>query len=363
MAWVLAAFALLPATAQAHARAGSHPRPLLGIGDQKPDMFSDPRFAWLGVRHVRLVVSWDVMSVPWERAWTDQWLADAHADGTQPLVAFGHSWYGLNRRELPSVADYRRAFLAFRARYPWVRDYTPWNEANHCSQPTCHHPARAAAYFEVVHRACPACLVTAADVLDQPNMDGWLRQFLRALPHGSKPRLWGLHNYLDANRLRSTGTRRMLRTVRGTVWFTETGGVVHRHHYSNRIGFEESPQHAALATSWILRLADSLPRVRRVYLYQWDVTNADTAWDSGLIGPFGIRPAFDVLARARGRDPKKAPSGQKPAPPPQQQSPPPQQQSAPPPQQQSSPPPQQQSSPPPSSSPPPPSCFLNLLCT
>lgn len=349
---LVAALALLPAAA--------HARPLIGIGDQKPDMFSDPRFAWLGVHHVRLVVSWDVMSVPWERAWVDQWLAEARFDGAQPLVAFGHSWYALNRRELPALGAYRRAFLAFRARYPWVRDYTPWNEANHCSQPTCHHPARAAAYYEVVRNACRGCAVTAADVLDQPNMTQWLRDLLGALPRGAQPRLWGLHNYLDANRLRSTGTRRMLRAVRGQIWFTETGGVVHRHHYSNRIGFEESPRHAALATSWILRLADSQPRVRRVYLYQWDVTSEDTAWDSGLIGPLGVRPAFDVLARARGRDPRKAPSGQQSSPPPaQQQQQPPQQQSSPPPQQQP-PPPQQQ---PPPSSPPPPNCFLNLICS
>jgi hypothetical protein len=350
VAWIAAvvtvgALAVLP-TASA--------RPLIGIGDQKPDMFSDSRFAWLGLRHVRLVVSWDVLSVPWERAWADQWLAAARAEGAEPLVAFGHSWYGLNRRELPSVAAYRRAFHAFRARYPWVRDYTPWNEANHCSQPTCHHPARAAAYYEVVRSACAGCQITAADVLDQPNMADWLRAFMRALPHGARPGLWGLHNYLDANRLRSTGTRRMLRTVPGRVWFTETGGVVRRDHYSNRIGFQESPEHAALATSWILRLADSLPRVRRVYLYQWDVTSDDTTWDSGLIGPLGVRPAFEVLARARGRDPHSAPSGSQP-----QQSPPPPQQPSPPPQQ--SAPPQQSS--PPAQQPPPPNCFLNLICT
>ena len=45
---------------------------------------------------------------------------------------------------------------------------------------------------------------------------------------GEEPRYWGLHNYIDANRARTTGTRRMLHAVKGQVWFTETGGIVAR---------------------------------------------------------------------------------------------------------------------------------------
>ena len=46
--------------------------------------------------------------------------------------------------------------------------------------------------------------------------------------HEVEPRYWGMHNYIDANRLRTTGTRRMLRAVKGQIWFTETGGIVAR---------------------------------------------------------------------------------------------------------------------------------------
>ncbi len=35
-------------------------RPIIGIGDQKAQMFEDPRLKWLGVRHARLVVPWYV---------------------------------------------------------------------------------------------------------------------------------------------------------------------------------------------------------------------------------------------------------------------------------------------------------------
>jgi len=286
-------------SAQAH-------RAVLGIGDQKETMLLDPRFAWLGIGQARIVVSWDVMASPSERTWASAWLLQARRDGVQPLVAFGHAWSGAARRHLPSVREYRKAFAAFRRAYPWVRGFTPWNEANHCSQPTCHHPERAAAYFDVVRSACRACTVVAADVLDQRNMPAWLRRFVRAARH--RPTLWGLHNYLDANRLRSTGTDRLLHAVRGRVWITETGGVVRRNHYKGRISFPESAQHAATVTRYVLRLADSEPRIDRVYLYQWNADSLFEAWDSGLIDPFGQRrPAFAVVARFRGLDPMKAP--------------------------------------------------------
>jgi hypothetical protein len=323
------------------AAAPAHARALIGVGDQKLAMFSDPRFAWLHIARARLVVSWNVVRTPWERALVDDWLADARRAGVTPLIAFGHAWDAPHRATLPSVGAYRNAFARFRARYPWVRDYTPWNEANHCSQPTCHRPERAAAYYAALRRACASCEVVAADVLDQPNMVRWLHAFRRALPRHMTPRLWGLHNYLDANRLRSTGTRRLLRAVPGRVWFTETGGVVSRRHYRDKIAFPESPAHAAQATAWILALADREPRVRRVYLYQWNASASAQAWDSGLIGPLGdARPAFAVLARARGRDPDRAPGYHpaNPAPPPPNEEPPPTS-SAPPPAQPSAPPP------------------------
>ena len=33
----------------------------IGIADQKPDMFSDPRFLSTGLRHARIAVGWDAM--------------------------------------------------------------------------------------------------------------------------------------------------------------------------------------------------------------------------------------------------------------------------------------------------------------
>ena len=343
----------------------AHARALVGMGDQKPEMFTDPRFRWLGVREARIVVSWNVMRSKSERAWAANWLEQARLAKVDPLVSFGHEWSGRQRKVLPSVKAYGVAFARFRRAFPWVRTYTAWNEANHCSQPTCHNPERAAAYYDLIRDACPRCQVVAGDVLDQNNMIPWLRRFQRAAHH--KPTLWGLHNYLDANRLRTTGTRKLLRAVKGRVWITETGGLVRRKHYRAQIAFPESPEHAGKVTRFVLRFADSHARIRRVYIYQWNANSLFQTWDSGLIDPFGQRrPAFIELAHHFGRNPARAPKDPPfvattappppgPAGPGAEEKPAQQQQSSPPPQQ--SPPPQ---APPPP--PPPPSCAPLPVC-
>ena len=98
-------------------------------------------------------------------------------------------------------------------------------------------------------------------------MPAWVKAFRRRAS-GSRL-IWGLHNYIDANRFRTRGTLSLLRAVTGTVWFTETGGLVERNNGSP-IEFPENQWHAARATRWVFqRLARLSPRVRRVYLYQW----------------------------------------------------------------------------------------------
>src|SRR6058998_1636168 len=108
----------------------------VGISDQHPGTFGAPLFRQLGVRYARLVVPWDALNYSPDRTAADAWLTAARATGARPLVSFSHS--RVRPRKLPSVRQYERAFRQFRARYPWVRDYSPWNEANHQSQPTFH---------------------------------------------------------------------------------------------------------------------------------------------------------------------------------------------------------------------------------
>jgi len=291
----LAALAAALVAAAAFAGAAVPARALtVGIADNKPDMFADPRFAAAGIRIARLSVGWDALSSPWQLAELDAWLGAAQAAHVEPLVSFGHS--PTDRRSLPTPEAFLFEFRRFRARYPWVREFATWNEANHCGEPTCHRPRLVAAYYRKLRRECPDCVILAAEVLDQPNMISWVRAFRHAAHE--EPRYWGLHTYIDANRGRIRGTRRLVRAVKGLIWFTETGGIVARHN-PHKVTFPESTRHAAAATRFLFRrLVPLSRRVTRVYIYQWSAGPAPATWDSGLIGPTGrARPAYRVLTR------------------------------------------------------------------
>jgi hypothetical protein len=271
--------------------------PLVGIGEQQPYMFADSRFQALDIRYARLSIGWNALESRSQARALATWLRAAHADGVQPLIAFEHSWIAHRHRRLPSAAQLGAQFRRLHARYPWVTDYATWNEANYCGQPTCHSPALVAAYYRQMRLICPACNVLGAELLDVPGMVAWVGEERRAL--GYEPGIWGLHNYIGANRLSTASTRALLGATRAEIWFTETGGVVARHNHSSH-DFPESPAHAARVTRFVFdRLARLSGRIGRVYLYQWNAgTRRREPWDSALIGPHGMpRPAFWVLVQ------------------------------------------------------------------
>jgi hypothetical protein len=274
--------------------------PLLAIADQKPETFSDPLFRRLGVARSRLNTPWN--SVYTEPDRLDAWLQAARNAGIEPLVAFEH-----NRGDqcpakpcsLPPLSAYRRAIRAFHAKYPWVHLLQPWNEANSGTQPTGKHPERAAAYYEAVRRICPGCTIPAADVLDSGNLARWLGSFKRAL-RGPTPRLWGLHNYSDINRFRTSGTRQMLSLVPGQIWLTEAGGIVSFQTADGRTPLPYDENRAARATRFLFRLARLSPRITRIYIYQWKIDFPGNRFDAGLVGPSGKpRPALRVVLQHR----------------------------------------------------------------
>jgi len=278
----------------------------IGIGEQKASMFDSPLLAPLELRHARYIAPWDSLKDPNQLRKLDAWMAGVERAGMRPLIGFGHSLRSRRwAKTLPGKARFARAFRGFRERYPDVRDWIVWNEANHPASLTGDRPRRAAQYFDAVARECPSCNVVAADVLDTSGMATWITAFRRYARR--TPRIWGLHNYVDANQHRSDGTRTLLRyTGRGQVWFTETGGVVLRREYKGtRVAreFHYGRRHAEQATRHALRLACLSRRIRRVYLYHWQAPHPVTNWDSGFIGPLGRpRPAYDLLLRHVRRD-------------------------------------------------------------
>jgi hypothetical protein len=274
--------------------AGAHAL-IVGIGEQEHYMFSDPRFQALGIHYARLSIGWNALTNRAQARGLATWLQDAQADGVHPLISFEQSTLAHRHKQLPTPAQFGRQFRLLHTRYPWVTDFATWNEANYCGQPTCQHPALVASYYSQMRHICPTCEVLGAELLDVPNMIGWVRRFRRAL--GREPGVWGLHNYIGANRFQTASTRALLGATRAEIWFTETAGVVARHNHSAH-DFPESPTHAAAVTRFVFdRLARLSGRIARVYLYQWNAgTYQREPWDSALIGVHGTpRPAFWVL--------------------------------------------------------------------
>jgi putative glycosyl hydrolase len=300
---LLAALTALVAIGVAAPAAAAKRSYLVGFSEQQPSMFTNPLFQALGVRKARYIASWNVINSSTELRELETWLFAARLTGVTPLIAFNHSRKCFGRScKLPGVSQYREAFRRFHKRFPWVREYSVWNEVNHFSQPTYRRPQTAARYYNSVRSVCPGCKVVAADVLDQGDAAWYLRHFLKfAKGH---PRIWGLHNYSDTNRFRSRGTQRILKLVKGEIWLTETGGVVH---FGRAFPF--SPRRAAKATSYMFRLARSNPRIKRLYIYQWTGAKRNARFDAGLIDPHGKpRPAYYVVRRtiAPKRRPKPA---------------------------------------------------------
>ncbi len=292
---LLALVAALALTATAGA--GTASALVIGIADQKADMFFDERFEDLGIKHARLNVGWDVMRSGWQVAEVDRWMFFARLSGVDPLVSFGHS--RTKRRSLPTPRRFMREFVRFRKRYPWVTTFATWNEANHCGEPTCHKARLVGRYYNGLRRRCKGCIVLAAELLDMPNMLSWVRRFKRQAK--GEPRWWGLHNYVEANRFTTTRLRGLLRRVRGQVWLTEVGGLVKRRtnkkYTVKRI--PESKWHALRVTRYIFRKVVPLDRrITRVYLYHWNSSTARDTWDSALVDHRGKRrPAFDELKK------------------------------------------------------------------
>jgi hypothetical protein len=299
----LAAILLTTAVAAVGAGPASAAPVTVGLGDQGWNVFSDPYFKALGLKRVRVVTPWNVALSPGDRAWLNGYLANVQSAGIEPLVSFGgasNSRCPARPCKLPTTAEFDRAFRAFRARWPWLRTLSVWNEENHRSQPTFRYPEQAARYFNIVKKRCHGCRIVAADVLDDPNMVRWITRF-RTVARG--PRLWGLHNYRDSNPRKGQrygGTKLLAKTVKGKIWLTETGGIVKFVLPDGHTLFPYSERRANQAIGRLLRLARAnRKRIERLYVYHWRQDEYGLSrFDAALIGQDGVpRASYYTLAR------------------------------------------------------------------
>ena len=95
------------------------------------------------------------------------------------------------------------------------------------------------------------------------------------------PKIWGLHNYSDVNRLESWRTRELIKAFGGEVWLTETGGIVQfGPNFTNSHG--SGLTRAARVLKFMFSLAAAHSQIKRLYIYDWTGGDASTRFDAGL---------------------------------------------------------------------------------
>ena len=271
---------------------------VVGIADQTAETFSDPLFTQLGVKNARLNLAWDALQYDWQVQELDNWMAKANAAGVQPLVVFSQSRVKGRTRILPTPAEYGAVVDQLRARYPFLNEFAGWNEMNYPGQPTFKNPKMVAQYYKVLRAKCPTCKILPGSLLDNPNLVPWTKKLRKEIKklRQPEPKLWGLHNYSDVNRLRDTSTKKLLKVVKGKIWLVETGGVVAATS-PTASRYPQGAAYAAKVTAYILgTMVKKNPRIERAYIYEWKAPTGPVSWDSGLVSPEDTtRPAYDVV--------------------------------------------------------------------
>jgi hypothetical protein len=204
------------------------------------------------------------------------------------------------------VAEYLTATRAFRLRYPYVKLYTAWNEANnpvgianttYASFST--RPFLAGQLWDALDRDCQQCVVAAGSFLDSnPNLNGRPKATYDG-PAGNKtyfgayvqgmgrrrPPAWAYHAYWTINHLNDSRLRDFVIAARArrpsdgvdvspSIWLTEQGAYLRlgtRHNKS----FNAGPQRQQRAVRFLVGnpdranegLVNRYPRISRVYYY------------------------------------------------------------------------------------------------
>jgi len=271
---------------------------MTGIGDEQTEMFANPLWQQLHTRIARYIAPYDAAVHPDSLARARAWIAAAEAQHQQILVAFYHSEHTPTR--LPSVASYQHDVQKFVKLFPHVRQYQSYDEANRgnvrgaFSSPSA---SLAAQYYQALLRVCGHCTVIGLDVLDAANIGptlSYIEEFKREIGRlrTVMPKIWGLHNYSDINRLESWRTRELSSALGGQVWLTETGGIVQfAGSFTNHNG--SGLTRAAKVLKFMFRVAGSVPQVKRLYIYDWTGGSSRTRFDAGLMDAhFGPRPGY-----------------------------------------------------------------------
>jgi hypothetical protein len=260
---------------------------LTGIGDEQARMFANPLYRQLHTKIVRYVVPYDAVAHPYSLNQAIAFIDAAEAAHQQVLVAFYHSEY--TPTKLPSVAAYQSDVKKFVKFFPGVKQYESWDESNRgnvaheFSSPSA---VAAAKYYQALIRVCKGCTVVGLDVLDAqyigPTLT-YIAEFKREIYRLETvmPKIWGLHDYSDVNRLEGWRTSDLVRALGGQVWLTETGGIVKfGGDFPNRHG--SGLTRAAKVLKFTFAVAAAHSQIKRLYIYDWNGGTSSTIFDAGL---------------------------------------------------------------------------------
>ena len=190
LALALAAAACVAAPAGAHAFT-------IGMSDQKLGMWQDPRFEQLGIKQVRLLMSYDSVL---QRRLLALRRVDGRgrpprrrrpADDPAPLAPPGAAADALRSTGARCGSSASAIRGCGRCR-PGTRPTTVPADLRA-------GPGARRSTTTSCARSAAAARIVAADVLDGSNMLPWLATFKR---YAKNPRIWGLHSYGDANHFR-----------------------------------------------------------------------------------------------------------------------------------------------------------------
>jgi hypothetical protein len=276
---------------------------LTGIGDEAPEMFTDPNWTQLKTKIARYIAPYDAVAHSYSLDKAKVWIKAAEAAHQQVLVAFYHSEY--TPTKMPSVATYQKDVQKFIKDFPHVKQYQSWDEANRgnikgvLASPSA---SAAAQYYQALIRVCKGCTVLGLDILDAENISPTLQYIAEFKKEIGKlrtvmPKIWGLHNYSDINRLESWRTRDLIGALGGQVWLTETGGIVKfGGGFPNKNG--SGLRRAAKVLSYMFNVAAAHAKIKRLYIYDWTGGTASTRFDAGLTDNHYVpRPGYVVVCK------------------------------------------------------------------
>ncbi|CAB4905132.1 unannotated protein [freshwater metagenome] len=302
-----------------------------GIADQKASTFTNPAFTQLknaGMKTARYTMRFDALKFKNDASrrfyaeQVDAWMTAARAAGVRPLVTF---WVTASnssslKRSISSSA-YRTELKRFRAAYPFVKDFSLFNEPN-LTGPFKTKPEALGRLYKAVKkdlRSCSGCTLLAGDLHLENGARTAAYAARVAKGAGTRIPFWGINNYHDVNDRMTTETARFLRSPavrRSKVWITESGGV-----YSRKASSERSSPFLAQrkkatsdaarekyqydATRYLRTIATKYrSQIQRGYVYQlqsepnpgWVAGSRNGSWDSGLLDPRGAkRRSFDYV--------------------------------------------------------------------